>query len=80
MSELEARLSKARTQLTELLQDARAGRRPQVLLGLIALSSELLSIVVEQTADQLCTRVKRMPDGSHGKQRDLAGSDTAGRD
>lgn len=52
MTELEARLSDARTRLTELQQEARAGRRLQALLGLSALTSELISYVLEQTAEQ----------------------------
>lgn len=63
MSELEARLSRARTRLTELQQDLRAGRHPQVLLGLIALSSELLAVVVEHTSQQLSARPTHVAGG-----------------
>lgn len=53
MTELSARISRARTRLTELQQDERAGRRAQVLVGLLALAGELVTLVLEQTAEQL---------------------------
>lgn len=54
MTDLEGRLSAARTRLTELLQDSRAGvPRAQVLLGVLALAAELTGFVFEQAAEGL---------------------------
>lgn len=53
MTELEARISDARVRLTAMQQDARQGHRGRVLIGLLALASELTTFVYDQTAEQL---------------------------
>lgn len=53
MTELEARLSEWRGRLTSLQQDARAGQQARALLGLLALSHELVAYVYDRTAEQV---------------------------
>ena len=53
MTELDRRLASARVRLTELQQDLRQGKRAEVLLGLLALATDLLRYVAEHTAEHL---------------------------
>ncbi len=52
MTELDHRLSSARVRLTDLQQDARQGKRAEVLLGMLALATDLIRYVTEHTAEQ----------------------------
>lgn len=53
MTELDGWLSDARVRLTALQQEARAGHRAKVLLGVIELGSDLLRYAAEKTAEQI---------------------------
>ena len=53
MTEIDRLITRSRLRLTELQQDSRQGKHAEVLLGLLALGSELIRCVAEQNAQHL---------------------------